>query len=52
MPLVHPAEEYVDWVFPVVGMRGDDLWDPGGVCFGHLCCFQGDVFVCLLCILT
>lgn len=50
--LTYPAEECVNWVFPVVGMRGYDLCYPGAVYFGHICCFQGDVFACLLCVLT
>lgn len=47
MLLIYPAEECVNWVFPVVGMRGYDLCCPGAVYFGHICCFQGDVLACL-----
>lgn len=51
MLLIYPAEECVNWVFPAVGMRGYDLCYPGLVYFGHICCFQGDVFgVCCECL--
>lgn len=52
MLLLHPAEECVNWVFPVVGMGGSDLCYPGAVYFGHICCFQEDIFEGLLCALT
>lgn len=52
MLLMYPAEECVNWVFPVVGRRGYDLCYPGAVYFGHICCFQEDMFECLLCVLT
>lgn len=52
MLLMYPAEECVNWVFPVVGMRGYELCYPGAVYFGHICCFQEDMFECLLCVLT
>lgn len=47
MLLIYPAVECVNWVFPVVGMRGYDLCCPGVVYFGRICCFQGDVLACL-----
>lgn len=36
----------MNWVFPVVGMRGYDLCYLGTVYFGHICCFQGNACVC------
>lgn len=48
MFLIYPAEECVNWVFPVV--KGYDLCYPGAPYFGHISCFQEDVLLCLLCV--
>lgn len=53
MLLIYPAAECVNWVFPVVGMRGYDLCCPGVVYFeAHLLFPGGCVSVLVLCALA